>query len=137
MIVFVLAGCLDGPDCVVTASNLVKIDFKNANGTARSVRFTRVSISGTTASFFVNSDVASVALPLDPTKTEATITFLEGTIAKRVTLTYAVVPRIISEKCGAFSYYTILTVKENAYTSARIRNANLLTAISTNVEIFY
>lgn len=101
------------------------------------MRFARVSISGTSASFFVNTEVASVALPLDPTKTEAIITFVEGTTPKRVTLTYSVVPRIISEKCGAFSYYTILAVKENAYTSARIRNANLLNAISPNVEIFY
>lgn len=132
-----LFSCLDGPDCLVTTTNLVKIDFKNVDGTAKTLALTNVTVSGTALTFYANQNVASVQLPVNPTATETTFTFVEGATSKSIKIGYAVTNRVISEKCGAFAYYTDLRILENEFTSARVRNFLLLTNVTSNVEIFY
>ena len=133
-----LFSCLDDPDCLVTATNLVKIDFKNADGSARSITFSGITVSGLATPLFVNSAQSTVQLPLNPQATETTFSFREGTSTKNIVIRYAITHRAISEKCGAYAYYSNLEVIENSFTSYKVKNPSLFTSnTAANVEVVY
>ena len=133
-----LFSCLDDPDCLVTATNLVKIDFKNTDGTVRTITFSGITVSGLATPLYVNSAQSTVQLPLNPQSTETTFLFREASVVKRMVIRYAITHRAISEKCGAYAFYSNLEVIENDYTSARVRNPFLLTSnTAANVEVVY
>ena len=133
-----LFSCLDDPDCLPTNTNLVKIDFKNADGTARTLSVIRITASGLSSPLYSGENVSAVQLPLNPNSAETTFTVVEAASSKTISFRYAIVHRMVSEKCGAFAYYSDLEVTESDFTTTRVRNPFLLSNVSTaNVEIFY
>ena len=133
-----LFSCLEDPDCLVTATNLVKIDFKNTDGTVRTITFSGITVSGLATPIYVNSAQSTVQLPLNPQSTETTFLFREASVVKRMVIRYAITHRAISEKCGAYAFYSNLEIVESNYTSIKVKNPFLLTSnTSSNVEVVY
>ncbi len=136
-LLILFSACLDEPDCLVNATNIVKINFKAADGTDKSVALTSISVSGLTTKFYSGSNVKLVTLPLDPNTSETTITFQYGTTTSVLKLTYEKTNRIISTKCGAYVYYSGLTVTDHTFSSVKVKNTLLYTTIASNVEIYF
>lgn len=133
---FLVTGCLNEPDCIITSTNLVKINFKKDSKTAREITFAQINVSGLTNDFYAGQKETSVQLPVDPEATESTFTFyFEGRI-ETLHLTYSKQSQVISVACGAFTNYSGLTVTESSFELFNIINTQLLINATTNIEIF-
>jgi hypothetical protein len=136
MLFFLLAGCLNEPDCIITSTNLVKISFKKDSKTAREITFDKINVSGLTKDFYVEQKVTSVQLPVDPVEIESTFTFYFEGRTETMLLTYSKKAEVISASCGAFTNYSDLFVSESSFDSLRITNNQLLINATSNLEVF-
>jgi hypothetical protein len=136
MLFFLLAGCLNEPDCIITSTNLVKISFKKDSKTAREIIFDKINVSGLTKDFYVEKKVTSVQLPVDPVEIESTFTFYFEGRTETMLLTYSKKAEVISASCGAFTNYSDLFVAESSFDSLRITNNQLLINATSNLEVF-
>jgi Family of unknown function (DUF6452) len=133
---FFLTGCLNEPDCIITSTNLVKINFKKDSKTAREITFDKINVSGLTKDFYAGQKVISVQLPVDPEATESTFTFYFEGRTDTIHLSYSKQSEVISATCGAFTNYSGLTVSESSFELFKITNTQLLINASSNIEIF-
>ncbi|UXE65380.1 MAG: hypothetical protein KA713_12930 [Chryseotalea sp. WA131a] len=151
-----ISACFTEPDCIVTATMEVKIDFKqtklNSQTNARSVVDTvlsfqsiQIAVGGKDTLFAANISAASLTLPIDPNQPSIKYTFVRKgrqanspTVTEFITLSYANETRIISSKCGAFVYFLDLKVDDSSYgqTGYKLVNDRLLKNTS-NVQIFF
>ncbi len=145
--ILMLSGCLTEPDCVVTATNLVKVSFKSPTGdTTRTIRVVSVNISGTDK-VVAGDSVSNMLLPVNPgdTQTEFTIFYKHKiggkyvTTSGSVTLSYQRLNVVVgAETCGSFAYFNNLAIVDYSFTTEpRILNPQLTTsnAVATNLEI--
>jgi hypothetical protein len=145
--ILVLSGCLTEPDCLVTATNIVKVSFKSPTGdTTRTIRVIQVGVSGTDK-VILGDSVSNMLLPVNPGDTRTTFTFLfKHKVGGKyvastgsVTLSYQRLNVVVgAQTCGSFAYYKDLAIA--AYTFAAeplILNPLLSTsnAVATNLEI--
>jgi len=135
-LIFLLTGCLNEPDCVVTSTNLVKINFKKDSKTSREITFTRINVSGLTKDFYAQEKVTSVELPVNPDDTEATFTFYFEDRTETMQLTYTRKSEVISATCGAYTNYAGLTVTESSFELFNVTNTQLLINATSNIEVF-
>ncbi len=133
---FLLTGCLNEPDCLITSTNLVKIYFKKDSKTPREITFTKINASGLSTDFYAEQKVTAVLLPVDPQATETTFTFYFEGRTETMHLNYLKKSEIISANCGAFTNYTGLTVSESTFELFNITNTQLLINAPSNLEIF-
>ena len=133
---FLLAGCLNEPDCIITSTNLVKISFKKDSKTVREITFDKINVSGLTKDFYIKQKVTSVQLPVDPVEIESTFTFYFEGRTETMLLTYSKKAEVISASCGAFTNYSDLLVSESSFDSLRITNNQLLINATSNLEVF-
>jgi len=135
-LIFLLTGCLNEPDCVITSTNLVKINFKKDSKTSREITFTRINVSGLTKDFYAQEKVTSVQLPVNPDETEATFTFYFEDRTETIQLTYTRKSEVISVTCGAYTNYAGLTVTESSFELFNVTNTQLLINATSNIEVF-
>jgi len=135
-LIFLLTGCLNEPDCVLTSTNLVKINFKKDSKTSREITFTRINVSGLTKDFYAQEKVTSVQLPVNPDETEATFTFYFEDRTETMQLTYTRKSEVISVTCGAYTNYAGLTVTESSFELFNVTNTQLLINATSNIEVF-
>jgi len=135
-LIFLLTGCLNEPDCVITSTNLVKINFKKDSKTSREITFTRINVSGLTKDFYAQEKVTSVQLPVNPDETEATFTFYFEDRTETMQLTYTRKSEVISVTCGAYTNYAGLTVTESSFELFNVTNTQLLINATSNIEVF-
>jgi len=135
-LIFILTGCLNEPDCVVTSTNLVKINFKKDAKTTREITFTKINVSGLSKDLYVQEKVTSVQLPVDPDDTEATFTFYFEARTETMHLTYTRKSEVISTTCGAYTNYADLSVTESSFELFNITNTQLLINATSNMEVF-
>lgn len=146
-------SCFTQPDCIVTASMEIKIDFKqiklNRQTNARTVvdtlvSFQSISISDIDTIYRKNVISSSLTLPINPNKTSVTYTFVRvgkqptsPKVTETITFTYSHETRIISAQCGAFVYFLNLEITDSSYGTSqyKILNNRLLKSTS-NVQIF-
>lgn len=134
--VLLLSACLNKPDCLVSATNIVQISLKKiAVDSVNAVTFSSIKVSGTDSLFYKNKKVSSLSLPVNPLATLTTFTFYYGTKTDSVTLTYTVQDLVISPECGAYFYYQNLAVSSTSFTSVKVKNNQLTTSATTNLEI--
>jgi hypothetical protein len=114
----VLSGCFTQGDCLVSASNLVRIQFKKKNTTKdTSVAVTAIQVSGTDSIIGYKSSSTELLIPLNG-KADTTQFILhrlnvnDSTITATDTLTlgYQVQGSVATPDCGAFTYYQNLKV---------------------------
>ncbi len=135
-LIFLLTGCLNEPDCVITSTNLVKINFKKDSKTSREITFTKINVSGLTKDFYAQEKVTSVQLPVNPDETEATFTFYFEDRTETMQLTYTRKSEVISVTCGAYTNYAGLTVTESSFELFNVTNTQLLINATSNIEVF-
>ena len=138
LIIIIFSSCLSEPDCLVTASNSVKLVFKNAHlTTPKFVKFPIIYSSGTDA-IFVADSVSHIELYVDPRSTQTTFKFQgEDDKIDSVTLKYKIQNILISPECGAYPYYSGLQVIAYTFSdTVRVLSPTLSNdSTAQNVEI--
>jgi hypothetical protein len=149
-------SCFNEPDCIVTATTAIKIDFKqtkiNSTTQVRStvdsaVVFTSIMVSGIDTAYIkykANQTFTSVTLPIDPrlatVKYIFTIQSTSGAITRKdsIEFSYASESSVLAPSCGAYTYFLDLKVTDTNYeeTKYRIVNNRLLKN-TTNVQVFF
>jgi len=138
LITVILSSCLSEPDCLVTASNEVKIVFKKKDtDTLKYVKYPVIMLSGTDAVFAADS-VTGIKLYVNPATQETTFKFQTETgTVDTLTLQYDVKNILISPACGAYRYYSgVRVVSYSHFDTVRVTNPTLSNNIQVqNVEI--
>ena len=135
-LIFLLTGCLDEQDCIITSTNLVKINFKIDSKTARVISFTKINVSGLTKDFYSGASVSSLQLPVSPDDNEATFTFEFEGRTETMHLTYTRQSEVVSPSCGAFTNYSGLSVSESSFELFTLTNRQLVINAASNLEVF-
>lgn len=143
--ILLLSACLSQPDCLITATNIVKISLKKANSdSVNTVNFAVIRVSGTDSLFYGNQAASTLNLPVQPGIQETTFFFEyfstvgAATVLKKdtVTLTYLPLYFVISPDCGGYVYYNNLAVSYYSFANKpSVLNPQLLTSATTNLQI--
>ncbi len=136
LLIYLLAGCLNEPDCIVTGNNLVKIRFKSDSKTLRETTFTKITVSGVAKDFYAATKTSSVQLPVAPDKQDAIFTFVFEGRTETIQLAYTATPQVISPSCGAITNYSDLIVTESSFDSLNVTFNRLIINATNNIEIF-
>jgi hypothetical protein len=138
LITVVLSSCLSEPDCLVTASNEVKIIFKKKDtDTLKYVKFPVIKLSGTDA-IYVADSVTGITLYVNPATQQTTFKFqTEANTVDTLTLQYDVQSILISPACGAYRYYSgVRVVSYSSFDTVKVTNPTLSNNTQVkNVEI--
>lgn len=136
LLVVLFSSCLSEPDCIVTASNEVKIAFKKLpSDTSKTIVLDSILVSGTDSVFNVQDTTSSVVLPVDPRATTTTFRFFYDSTENTLILTYRQQARIISPACGAFTHFINLAITVSTFSDATVNNPELSVSTATNVTI--
>jgi hypothetical protein len=153
ILIVLAASCFGEPDCIITATSTIKIDFKqnkiNPTTKVKSVVdtaliFTSIWVSDIDTAYLQNKQLSTVTLPLNPNKKLVTYTFnirSSSGIRKRtdsIKFSFASESRVIGPACGAFTYFLDLKVTATNYDSLQytIVNTRMLKNTS-NAQVFY
>lgn len=149
------SSCFNEPDCIVTASTAIKIDFKQTKTDKTTLLktvvdsaliFDYVKVSGIDSSYtYVKGKTyTSLTLPINPKN--KTITFslnrrsVSGTTTRldSIQFSFADETRVIAPKCGAYTYFLDLKIVQTSFapTSYKLVNNRLLKN-TTNVQVFF
>jgi len=158
------ASCFSEGDCLITATNYVRIQFKkkenNAQDTVVTFAYHSVNIEGQATSLRYAA-TSQILLPLNTDQDSASTTFIlyriKATDSTNVKATdtlrlgYTKQTKVISKDCGAFTFYQNLKVLKLNTTGDSIgintisKNclkdptgaANSYTSYAVNFQIFY
>ena len=143
-IISLLLSCVGQPDCLITATNQVKIALKKTTSEeANSVLFTSITISGTDSTFQdkKNAKVSSLILYVNPHDVETTFKFkyLDASNVEKsdfLVVSYLAQNVVISPECGGYVYYSNLYVLATSFLiTPKIVNSQLSTSATVNIEI--
>jgi len=136
LLILLFSSCLNEPDCVINASNEVKIAFKKlTSDSARTIILDSILVSGTDSVFNKRDTVSSIVLPVDPTALTTTYQFYYDSKMNTLVLSYKRQTRMISPACGAFNYFFSLGIQISTFADAIVINPELSTSSATNVTI--
>jgi hypothetical protein len=147
-------SCFNEPDCIVTATTSIKIDFKQTkiDGTTllrsvvdSEVIFSSVYVAGIdTGAFIQNKRLSSLTLPINPQTKSIKYVFNiksdNSAITRKDSLEFSFdsESRIISQKCGAFTYFLNLKIEQTNLDSTQYKlTNNRLLKNTTNVQVFF
>jgi Family of unknown function (DUF6452) len=147
-------SCFNETDCIVTATTSIKIDFKQTkidrttllrSVVDSTVVFSSVYVAGIdTGAFIQNKKSSSVTLPINPQVKSMKYVFniqsTTGAITRKDSLEFSFdsESRVISQKCGAYTYFLNLKVEQTNLdaTKYKLTNTRLLKN-TTNVQVFF
>jgi hypothetical protein len=135
------SSCLSDPDCVITGTSEVQIDFLKVTpdsirtAISDTVALDSILVSGTDSIFYVADTVSSIILPVNSGAYETTFYFFRQAQQDSIKLAYTRITRVISPACGAFNYFQDLSIVLSTVTEAKVADAQLSTTNSTNVTI--
>jgi hypothetical protein len=113
------ASCFNEGDCLVTATNYMRVQFKKKKNSSEDTVVTFYSIvmrgQDTLPAFYSNSQIL---LPLNLSQDSSATTFIIHRINSdtsknaidTLTISYTKQTKIISKDCGAYTFYQILKV---------------------------
>jgi hypothetical protein len=114
----VLSGCFTQGDCLVSATNMMRIQFKKKNTKSdTSISITAIEISGTDSILVPVSALTELAIPVngraDTTRfiihrVKATDNSITG--VDTLTIQYNIQGSVATPDCGAFTYYQNLKI---------------------------
>lgn len=155
IVILLFSSCYDKGDCLFTNSSYVILNFKKVkNGVVSdsSVIFTSIEVMNSD-SVLGGGTSAFLALPVDPTKTEAGFIIHSNQVVLRTDTNPVTKDTIVAESykirfsyrnetviptvnCEAAIYQKDVTIIETTYDTARIRIiSNQLNRNATNVQI--
>ena len=135
-----LTACLDEPDCIREASEIVKIAFKNkSTGGNLNIAIEKVEIEGIDSVFYSSQTRNAISIPLnlysDDHSTKIIIASDKAT--DTLTFTYNSFTRLISPDCGAETFITDIDIPDHTVDSLKIVDRQILPGIPVNYEIYY
>lgn len=143
-IILLFSACLSEPDCLVTASNFVRIDLKRTDtNLVNTVKFILIRVQGTDTLFYQDQKASSLILPVNPSTEQTTFHFeyknsLDTTVlmSDSMTLAYVRQYKVISPECGGYVYYLNLAVSSFSFVNEpKVLNSQLSTSAAPNLEI--
>ncbi|MBI3218821.1 MAG: hypothetical protein HYZ44_04860 [Bacteroidetes bacterium] len=153
MMILVGASCFNEPDCIVTATTSIKMDFKQTKtdkttllksvvDSALILKY--VKVSGITSDYMKDSTTSTVTLPINPK--EKTITYYlfrqsksgATTRLDSIKFSFSEESRVIAPKCGAYTFFLDLKVVQTSFgqTQYKITSTRLLKN-TTNVQVYF
>jgi len=137
-------SCFNQGDCLITSTNLVKIDLLNpADGTARQTKFLQI-VELEDGLSFLNGDstltTTFLHLPLSPNRTQATFQFLTSdSVTYHLSLQYTTFTRVVGVECGAYLYYEKLAIDtvNTDFAHTKLIEPKLLTSVKTNLQLSF
>jgi hypothetical protein len=156
LLILFSVSCFTDADCLVTATTAIKIDFKQTktDGTTllksfvdSALVFNSVWVSGIDTAyikFIKDKQYSSVTLPINPQEKSVKYVFnirsKSGAIVRKdsIQLSFSNETRVISQKCGAYTYFLDLKVTSTSFDSTKYKliNNRLLKG-ATNVQVFF
>jgi hypothetical protein len=109
----------------------VKSDVDEAD----TVIFSMIEVSGTDSLFHVQDTVAVLSLPLNPKANETTFNFHYNSKVETMVVSYAWQTRLVSPKCGAFTYFFDLAVVSSSFGEVTVTNSQIFKNGGTNLTI--
>lgn len=153
MMILVGASCFNEPDCIVTATSSIKIDFKQTKtdkitllksvvDSALVLKY--VNVTGIDTAYVKNRISATLTLPINPkTKTITYYLFRQSvsgasTRLDSIQFSFAEEGRVIAPKCGAYTFFLDLKVVQTSFsqTQYKITSTRLLKN-TTNVQVYF
>lgn len=148
------ASCFNEGDCLVSATNIMYIQFKKKSNhtkdTAITFAYYSISLLGVDTPLTVKPATASLLLPVDINSDATTFIFhrinADSTDRKHDTLqvSYNRQTRVVSRDCGAYTFYVNLKIQKTSLDSLNIKtfSTSLLkdptsSAYAVNYQIFY
>jgi len=136
-----LGSCFENPDCLGLRNNLVGISFKKLfDGQPDTVGFFGISVSGSDSTFFPLTATSWMALPLNNSSKEETITFNSTQGLFTMSVNYEAQTQFEDVECGPRIILSNLGVTGHDFDSLRTINPTpFSTATSpsdTNIEVY-
>lgn len=129
-------SCLHEPDCISTATNLMRISLRMADvDSARTILFSSVTASGTDTVFYENDSISSLSLPVNPGTAQTIFKFYYDLEVDSMVVAYTRKTVVISPGCGAFNYFQELSIISTSFPTVTVLNPQLSTSGSANIEI--
>lgn len=135
LVLVVLSGCLNKPDCAPTATNLVKIGFVNAANQARPTAIDSIRVVGLTEVLYKGVTISAAELPLRPDLSQAEFEFFFEQRAEKIALTYNAQPQVISMECGAYTIFKDLTLTESTFVADSVITSQTSTNATVNIQL--
>lgn len=136
VLMVLVTACLSEQDCLVTSSNLIKIQFKSLKNKNKNIKLDSIEVAGLGYFYPTTDSISNISLPVSPISNEATFTFYYYKTAPNVTLGYLTQAEVISTKCGAFTNYIDLRVNSTTFDSLVLVNDQLRINQNVNLEVF-
>lgn len=140
IVLFCLFGCVDDELCVGTGTNFVQAQFRDfTTNELRTVTFTDITASGMPEEFpsYADSSLTSIAMSLDPNRSETTYYFTTADRKDTLTLGYSVVPRMISPACGPEFTFRQLVLLNHTFDSVAVVESTIDPEVTNNLNIYY
>lgn len=150
------ASCFNEPDCIVTASTTIKIDFKQTKTDKitllktvvdSALIFDYVKVFGIDSpyiKYIKDKTYTSLTLPINPKN--KTITYylnrrsISGATVRldSIQFDFANETRVVAPKCGAYTYFLDLKVAQTSFDATKYKLvSNRLLKNTTNVQVFF
>jgi hypothetical protein len=137
-----LSGCFEEPDCLITATQTLKIIFKTEAGALDPVTFTGITSPGTATVFYEGGQASTVLLPLNPATTTVRYVFAHSLGIDSLDLSYQVVAELVNPDCGTQVFFKGLGAGGSTFSRVDVVNPDLLITnidtrdVVTNLEIY-
>jgi hypothetical protein len=142
VLTLLLSGCFEEPDCLITATNMLKIVFKLESGAVDPVSFTGITTTGSDTVFYSGGQASTVLLPLNPSATGVRFVFTHSLGVDSLDLSYLAVAELVNPDCGTQLYFKGLEIGLSTFSRVDVKNADLLITnidtrdVVTNLEIY-
>jgi Family of unknown function (DUF6452) len=153
LLILFSVSCFTEADCIITATTSIKIDFKQTKTDKTTLLksvadslllLDSVKVSGIDTVYLKKVQASTVTLPIDPAKKNITYILMRSSksgVVKKVDsikFSYSSESRVISQKCGAFTYFLNLKVTSTSFDSTKFKlTNNRLLKGATNVQVFF
>lgn len=140
LILFIFSSCLNEPDCVVTATNIVRVSFErlipDSLNTDTVVFIDSVQVSGTFALYHEGDTTSQLQLPVDPQQLTTTFrVFYYDSIMDSIRISYTRKAQVVSPACGAFTHFQDLVVLSTSFGNLIVEDPTLSSSATSNIII--
>ncbi len=135
-----IQGC-SGPECVSFATNIIVIQFLDSANNSQQVDILNISAMGTEVSFYNDTTVSKLFLPVDSENTNTTFLFNFPEGSETLEVGYSRNINLISQDCGFEFLLNDLEVNDASFPGAMVTNPEISTLIVNsknrkNIEIY-
>ena len=142
LMILILAGCFEQPDCLINNTNSLKIALKGKTlGKDTTVTFISIRALKVEGTLYANKPLGSLEIPIQIDDSVTTVIFDYTSKKAKLTSDTLVVGyrnelRVISPDCGAYVYQHDIHITKTNFEKTNVTAPVLLTTVKKNLEIF-